>query len=161
MRRLLDGPGSLWPNPRAHPEERLFRDGTTKLRSSVVCGQCSGSLRQHGRRISKRRDMKPSRQIMKHCRRRLSSKRRGNFCGSACGSRWTPTVAENVTPFYQADVVNSLPCRAGITEIRDVSPSAVDRLDPQAAGSRPSKHWGFRVDLPANHLGPGWRERAG
>jgi len=21
-------------------------------------------------------------------------------------------------------------------------------------------HWGFQVDLPANHLGPSWRKRA-
>jgi hypothetical protein len=28
------------------------------------------------------------------------------------------------------------------------------RLFPQAAGSRTSNHWGFRVDLPANNLGP-------
>jgi hypothetical protein len=71
-----------------------------------------------------------------------------------------PVTPESGRPYYQADVVNSLPCLAGITEMRDVSPSTVDRLDPQGAGSRTSKHWGFSVDLPANRLGPGWRKRA-
>jgi hypothetical protein len=73
----------------------------------------------------------------------------------------TPTVAENARLFYRADVVNSLPCLAGITEIRDVSPSTVDRSDPQAAGSSTSKQWGFQVDLPANQRGPGWRTKVG
>jgi hypothetical protein len=67
---------------------------------------------------------------------------------------------ESGRPYYQADVVNSLPCLAGITEMRDVSPSTVDRLDPQAAGSRTSGHWGLQVDLPPNQLGPAWRKRA-
>jgi site-specific DNA recombinase len=44
-----------------------------------------------------------------------------------------PQPLENGRLYYQADVVNSLPCLAGITEIRDVSPSAVDRLDPREA----------------------------
>jgi hypothetical protein len=44
-----------------------------------------------------------------------------------------PMVGENARPYYQADVVNSLACVAGITEIRDLSPSAVDRSDlPEA-----------------------------
>jgi DNA invertase Pin-like site-specific DNA recombinase len=34
--------------------------------------------------------------------------------------------------FYQADVVNSLPCLSGITDFRTNDPSAVDRLDHQA-----------------------------
>jgi hypothetical protein len=34
-------------------------------------------------------------------------------------------------------------------------------LHPQAAGSRTSGQWGFRVDLPANQPGPGWRKRVG
>jgi hypothetical protein len=72
----------------------------------------------------------------------------------------TPKIAETARQYYQADVVNSLPCLSEITEMRDISPSAVDRSDPQSAGSRTSEHWGFRVDLPANHLGPGWRRRA-
>jgi hypothetical protein len=71
-----------------------------------------------------------------------------------------PVTPENGQPYYQADVVNSLPCLSGITEIRVVSPSTVDRLDPQAAGSRTPGRWEFQVDLPANHLGPGWRRRA-
>jgi hypothetical protein len=70
----------------------------------------------------------------------------------------TPTVAENARLFYRADVVNSLPCLAGITEIRDLSPSTVDRSDPPAADSRTL---GFTVDLPANQRGPGWRRRIG
>jgi DNA invertase Pin-like site-specific DNA recombinase len=45
----------------------------------------------------------------------------------------TRMVAENARPYYQADVVNSLPCLAGITEMRELSPSAVDRLHPPAA----------------------------
>lgn len=69
----------------------------------------------------------------------------------------TPTLGENTRSYYQADVVNSLPCLAGLTEMREVSPSAVDRLDPQAAASRSLK---FTVNLPANHLGPSWRKRA-
>lgn len=44
--------------------------------------------------------------------------------------------------------------------MRDFSATAVDRLDPQADGSRTSKHWGFQVDLPANQRGPGWRRHA-
>lgn len=68
-----------------------------------------------------------------------------------------PVMTETGRPFYRADVVNSLPYLAGITEMRDVSPSAVDRSHPIAAGSRT---WQFQVDLPANHLGPGWRRRA-
>lgn len=72
----------------------------------------------------------------------------------------TPTIGEHARPFYRADVVNSLPCLAGITEMRDVSTSAVDRWHPPAAGSRTAGTLRFRVDLPANHLGPGWRKRA-
>jgi hypothetical protein len=61
-------------------------------------------------------------------------------------------------PFYQADVVNSLPCPAGITEMRELSRAAMDRSDPRSAGSRT---WGFSVDLPANQpMGPAWRKRA-
>ena len=59
-------------------------------------------------------------------------------------------------PFYRAIGVAGLPCLAGT---RDLSGSAVDRLDPQSAGSKTSKHWIFQVDLPANQLGPGWRRR--
>jgi len=69
----------------------------------------------------------------------------------------TPTLGDNARPFYQADVVNSLPCLSGIRKMRDPSPSAVDRLHPEADGSRTLK---FTVNLPANHLGPGWRQRA-
>ena len=72
----------------------------------------------------------------------------------------TPTVNENSRLYYQADVVNALPCLAGITEMHDFSATAVDRLHPQAIHSRTSKHWGFRVDVPANQLGPGWKKRA-
>jgi transposase len=57
-----------------------------------------------------------------------------------------PVTPKEGRPYYQADVVNSLPCLAGITEMRDVSPSTVDRLHPQAAGSRTSGQWGFQVD---------------
>jgi hypothetical protein len=32
--------------------------------------------------------------------------------------------------------------------------------DGRTVGSRTSKHWGFQIDLPANHLGPGSRRRA-
>jgi hypothetical protein len=72
----------------------------------------------------------------------------------------TPCKTEEHRFYYRADVVNSLPCLAGITEMRDLSPSAVDRLDLQAAGSRTPDTLRFLVDLPANHLGPGWRKRA-
>jgi len=41
----------------------------------------------------------------------------------------TPTGGERGRQYYRADVVNSLPCLAGITEMREVSPSAVDRSD--------------------------------
>jgi DNA invertase Pin-like site-specific DNA recombinase len=41
----------------------------------------------------------------------------------------TPTIGENSRRYYQADVVNSLPWLAGLTEMRDVSPSTVDRSD--------------------------------
>jgi site-specific DNA recombinase len=44
----------------------------------------------------------------------------------------TATSSENGRMYYQGDVVNSLPCLAGIREMRDLSPSAVDRLDPRA-----------------------------
>jgi DNA invertase Pin-like site-specific DNA recombinase len=44
----------------------------------------------------------------------------------------TPRLREDGRAFYQADVVNSLPCLAGITEMRDVSCSTVDRLDLRA-----------------------------
>jgi hypothetical protein len=70
----------------------------------------------------------------------------------------TPTIGENTRPFYRANVVNSLPCLAGITEIREVSPSTVDRSDHQSAGSRT---WRFSVDLPANIFGPGRKRRVG
>jgi hypothetical protein len=71
-----------------------------------------------------------------------------------------PVSGDDGRLFYRADVVNSLPWLAGITEIRDVSPSAVDRSHPQAADSRTPGMLRFRVDLPFNHLGPGWRKRA-
>jgi hypothetical protein len=45
-------------------------------------------------------------------------------------------------------------------EMRDLSPSAVDRSDPQAAASRTADMLSLVVDLLANHLGPGWRKRA-
>jgi DNA invertase Pin-like site-specific DNA recombinase len=46
----------------------------------------------------------------------------------------TPVVdAAIARPFYRADVVNSLPCLAGLTDMREVSPSTVDRLDLRAA----------------------------
>lgn len=72
----------------------------------------------------------------------------------------TSTLGDKARPFYRADVVNSLPCLAGITEMREFSTSPVDRLGPQAADSRTAGTLRFRVDLPANHLGPGWRKRA-
>ena len=34
-------------------------------------------------------------------------------------------------------------------------------LSRDPAGSRYPKHWGFEIDLPANHLGPGWPRRLG
>jgi DNA invertase Pin-like site-specific DNA recombinase len=71
----------------------------------------------------------------------------------------TPTLGQNSRPFYRADVVNSLPCLAGITEMREFSPSSVDRWDQPGAGSRTGQ-LRFRVDLPANQLGPGWKKRA-
>jgi hypothetical protein len=40
---------------------------------------------------------------------------------------------------------------------RSATTTATDRSDPQAADSRTLR---FRVDLPANQLGPGWRKRA-
>jgi site-specific DNA recombinase len=45
----------------------------------------------------------------------------------------TPIVAENARPHYRADVVNSLPCLAGMTEMRDFPATAVDRLDRRGA----------------------------
>jgi hypothetical protein len=44
-----------------------------------------------------------------------------------------PKQTEDGRNYYQADVVNSLPCLAGSTEIRGSSPSAVDRSDLQEA----------------------------
>lgn len=69
----------------------------------------------------------------------------------------TPMMRGNARRYYRADVVNSLACLAGITEIRDLSPSTGDRSDPKAADSRSLT---FQVNLPANQLGPGWRKRA-
>jgi hypothetical protein len=45
------------------------------------------------------------------------------------GMRVTMTcvVGRNARPYYQADVVNSLPCLAGITEMRELSPSDLHR----------------------------------
>jgi site-specific DNA recombinase len=71
----------------------------------------------------------------------------------------TSTIADDGRPFYRADVVNSLPCLAGMAEMRENSPSAVDRSDPRAADSR-TPAMRFTVDLPANQAGPGWRRRA-
>jgi hypothetical protein len=42
-------------------------------------------------------------------------------------------------------------------EMRDLSPSAVDRSDPRATDSRTGSFLTFQVNLPANHLGPGRR----
>jgi hypothetical protein len=70
----------------------------------------------------------------------------------------TPTMGDHGRPFYRTTVVNSLPGLAGITEMREVSTSITGRTDQPAAGSRT---WSFKVDLPMNQLGPGWRRRLG
>jgi site-specific DNA recombinase len=44
----------------------------------------------------------------------------------------TPQVNENGRRYYQADVVNSLACLSGSTEMRTLSPSTVDRSDLRA-----------------------------
>jgi len=48
------------------------------------------------------------------------------------GMRVTMTrlIGENARPHYAAEVVNSLPCLAGITDLRAKNTSAVDRSDP-------------------------------
>jgi hypothetical protein len=43
---------------------------------------------------------------------------------------------------------------------RITSRRTVRSSDAPAAHRRTPKHWEFRVDLPANHFGPGWRRRA-
>jgi DNA invertase Pin-like site-specific DNA recombinase len=53
---------------------------------------------------------------------------KAEFQRSALRVTMTPQVNENARSYYQADVVNSLPCLSGTTEMRDLSPSAVDRL---------------------------------
>ena len=68
-----------------------------------------------------------------------------------------PRSTKDGHDYYQADVVNSLPCLSGITKIRANQTSAGDRSDPRADDSRTLK---FTVNLPANHRGPGWRKRA-
>ena len=50
-----------------------------------------------------------------------------------------PAVAENARPFYRADVVNSLPSLAGITEMRDLSATAVDRSHPRRESTPPGR----------------------
>jgi hypothetical protein len=94
----------------------------------------------------------------------------------------TPIVGEQPRPFYRAIAQAALPCLAGVTDLSSATSdrlgqppfrstfgqfsepirenAATDRLHPQAAGSRTSGRWGFRVDLPANQLGPGSRTRA-
>jgi hypothetical protein len=37
---------------------------------------------------------------------------------------------------------------------------SLGRFLPRAIHHSRADHWGFQVDLPANHLGPGWRKRA-
>lgn len=71
----------------------------------------------------------------------------------------TPALGGDQRPFYQAEVVNSLPWLSGVTEIGHLSHSAVDRSDLPATDSRTAA-LRFRVDLPANQRGPGWRKRA-
>ncbi|HMD37503.1 MAG TPA: hypothetical protein VKH42_21155, partial [Vicinamibacterales bacterium] len=44
----------------------------------------------------------------------------------------TPQQTSDARRYYRADVVNSLPCLSGSVELRNVSPSAVDRSDPRA-----------------------------
>jgi len=46
---------------------------------------------------------------------------------------------------------------------REAMPAQTSRVRsrPPADGSRTPGTLRFRVDLPANHLGPGWRKRAG
>lgn len=66
-----------------------------------------------------------------------------------------PIREEGPRPFYRAVGHAALPC---LSETRDLGGPLVDRSDPQSAGTRTSNHWGFQVDLPANHLGP-WSRR--
>lgn len=73
----------------------------------------------------------------------------------------TPRKGDDGRRYYQADVVKSMPWLADRTEMRIPSASAVDRSHPRAADSRTPGALRFRVDLPANHLGPGWKTRVG
>lgn len=59
--------------------------------------------------------------------------------------------------YYRAAVESALPFLAGIADMRESRPSAVDRSLPRTAGSRTLA---FSVDLPANIVGPGQRKRA-
>jgi site-specific DNA recombinase len=71
-----------------------------------------------------------------------------------------PMQTDERRNFYRADVVSSLPCLTGSADFRTTDFSVVDPSDLRATGSRTAGTLRFRVDLPANHLGPGWRKGA-
>jgi hypothetical protein len=96
-----------------------------------------------------------------------------------------PVHDEQPRAFYRAHVEAALPCVAGARDLSSSARSTVDRSLPdnlrpifagiaerigqgstvdrshQTATDSRTPTLRFRVDLPANHLGPGWRERAG